>query len=62
MEYMIQGQNSFNQSIDRLEERISQLENMYRNKKTLSTQSLTIPDFPNHIDRNQESWYLENFN
>ena len=35
---------------------------MYRNKKTLTTQSLTIPDFSSQIDRDQESWCLENFN
>ena len=49
---MIQGQNSFAQSIDRLEEIISQLENMYRNEETFPTQSLTTLDFPSHIDRN----------
>ena len=59
---MIQDHNSFTQSIDRLEERISQLENMYRNERTLPTQSLTIPVFPSHVDRNQESWCLGNLN
>jgi len=34
---------------------------MRRNKKTLSAQSLTIPDTSNHIDENQELWYLEDF-
>jgi len=33
-----------------------------RNEETLRTQFLTIPDSPNHIDRNQESWCLEDFN
>jgi len=59
---MIQGKNSFTHSINRLEERISQLENMYRNEETLPTQSLTISDFTNHIDMDQESRCLENFN
>jgi len=34
---------------------------MRKNKKILPTQSLTIPDTSNHIDENQESWYLEDF-
>ena len=44
-----------------IETRFSRLENMRRNKKTLPTQSLTILDTSNHIDENQESWYLEDF-
>ena len=28
-----------------------------KNEKTLSTQFLTISDFPSHIDRNQQSWH-----
>ena len=31
-------------------------------EETLLTQSLTIPDFPNHIDGDQESLCLKNFN
>ena len=34
---------------------------MRRNKETLLTQSLIIPDTSSHIDENQESWYLEDF-
>ena len=34
---------------------------MCRNKKTLPTQSLTIPDTSIYIDENQESWYIEDF-
>ena len=34
---------------------------MHRNEKTLPTQSLTIPDTSNHIDENQESWYLGDY-
>ena len=34
---------------------------MRRNKQTLPTQSLTIPDTSNHVDETQESWYLEDF-
>jgi len=56
MKYMIQSKNSYNHSIDRLEEIISQLKNMYKNEKTFPTQSLTILDFPSHIERNQELW------
>jgi len=56
---MIQEQNSFTQFVDRLEERISQLKNMYKNEETLLTQSLTIQDFPNHIDMDQDPGVLE---
>ena len=38
------------------------MENMCRNKETPLTQSLTILDTSSHIDENQESWYLEDFN
>ena len=34
---------------------------MCRNEETFPTQSLTIPDTSSHIDENQESWYLEDF-
>jgi len=44
-----------------IEARLSRLENMHRNKKTLATQSLTILDSSSHNDENQESWYLEDF-
>ena len=44
-----------------IEVRLSQLENMRRNKKTLPTQSLTIPDSSSHIDENNESWNLKDF-
>ena len=33
-----------------------------RNEETLPTQFLTIPDSLDHINRNQESWYLGYFN
>ena len=35
-----------------IEVRLSRLENICRNKKTLPTQSLTIPNTSNHIDEN----------
>ena len=44
-----------------IEARLSQLENMRRNKETLPTQILTILGTSNHIDENQESWYLKDF-
>ena len=50
-----------NDSLDMIEARLSRLENMRRNKETLPTQSLTILDISSHIDKNQESWYLEDF-
>jgi len=55
---MIQSQND---PLDMIEARLSRLENMRRNKETLPTQSLTILDISSHIDKNQESWYLEDF-
>ena len=58
METMIQCQDD---PLDMIEARISRLENMRRNKETLPIQSLTIPDTSSHIDENQESWYLEDF-
>ena len=33
-----------------------------KEEETLLTQSLTIPDFLNHIDKDEESLCLENFN
>ena len=46
-----------------LEPQLSRLVNINDKKeKILPTQSLTIPDFSNHIDRDQESLCLENFN
>jgi len=61
MESMIQSEDSFTQSINMIEAKLSRLENMHRNKETLPTQSLTIPDTSSHIDENQESWYLEDY-
>ena len=56
--FMIQFQND---PFNMIESRLNRLENMCRNKKTLPTQSLTTPNTSNHIDENQESWYLEDF-
>jgi len=50
-----------NDPLDMIEAKLSRLENMRRNKETLPTQSLTIPNISSHIDENQESWYLEDF-
>ena len=58
IETMIQCQND---PLDMIEERLSKLENKYRNKETLPTQSLNILDTSSHIEKNQESWYLEDF-
>ena len=44
-----------------IEVRLNRLENMRRNKETLPTQSLTIPDTSSYIEEKQESWYLEDF-
>jgi len=58
MESIIQFQSD---PFDMIETRLSRLENMRRNEETLPTQSLTILYTFSHIDENQESWYLEDF-
>jgi len=55
---MIQCQND---PLDTIETRLSRLKNILRNKKTLPIQSLNILDTSSHIEENQESWYLEDF-
>ena len=59
----IQSQTDFLQSINRLEAKASHLVNTIndRNEETLPNTFLTIPNSPNHINGNQESWYLENY-
>ena len=49
MESMIQFQSN---PLNMIEARHNRLENMRRNKETLPTQSLTIPDTSSHIDEN----------
>ena len=61
MESTIQSEDSFTESIDMIEVRLSRSENMHRNEETLPTQFLTIPDTSSHIIENQESWYLEDY-
>ena len=51
MKIMIQFQNDL---FNMIEARLSHLENMCRNEETLPTTS-------NHIDENQKSWNLEDF-
>jgi len=60
MEDPIQSQNDFTQSINRLKVQMSHLVNTMndKNEKTLLNTLLTIPNFLNYIDRNQESWCL----
>ena len=63
MKYLIQSQNFLDQSINMLEPQVSRLVNTSdKEEETLLTQSLTIPDFLNHIDKDKESLCLENFN
>jgi len=63
MKNLIQFENNFLQSINRLEAQISRLINIVksRNGKTLPNTSSTISNCPNQIDRNQESWCLGDF-
>ena len=58
MKNLIQSENDIFQSVIRLEAQMSRLINIVKNQneKTLSNIFLTILDFPNHIDRNEESW------
>ena len=53
LENLIQSENDFNQSINRLEAQMSHFVNTTndKNEKTLPTQFLTIPDSLNHIDK-----------
>ena len=63
MENLIQCENNFFQSINRLEAQMSRLINIVkeRNEKTLPNTCSTIPDCPSHIHRNEESWCLGDF-
>ena len=58
MESMIQFHSD---PLDMIEAKLSRLENTRRNKETLPAQSLTIPNTSSHINENQESWFLEDF-
>ena len=63
MKNLIQSKNNFLQSINRLEAQMRRLINIVkdRNEKTLPNTFLTIPNCPSHIDRNQESWCLRDY-
>ena len=63
MKNLIQSENYFSQSLNRLKALMSRLINIVknRNKKTLPNTSSTIPDCPKHIHKNQESWCLGDF-
>jgi len=64
MKNMIQSENYFSQSLNKLETQMSHLINImkYRNEETLPNTCLTILNCPSHIDENQESWCLGDFN
>jgi len=57
MKNLIQSENNFNKSVNRLEAQISYLINIMKekNEKTLPNICLTIHDCPSHIDKNEES-------
>jgi len=63
MKNLIQFENNFFQSINKLEAQMSHLINILkdRNEETLPNTYSTIPDCPIHIDENQKTWYLEDF-
>ena len=64
MKNLIQFENNFNKSVNRLEAQMSRLLNkiIQRNEETLPNTCLIIPDYPSHINNNEESWYLGDFN
>ena len=57
MENLIQSENNFFQSINRLEAQMSRYINIVkdRNEKTLPNTYSFIPDCRSHTDRNEES-------
>ena len=55
-------QKSSTQSINRLEQQLSQLVNIYRNEEALSYQPLANSDISNSIDLIQDSCCFENQN
>jgi len=63
MKILIQSENYFSQSLNRLEVQMSRLINIVKDRyeKTLPSTCSTIPDCPSHIDKNQESWCLGDF-
>jgi len=63
MKNLTKSENDFLQSINRLEAQMSRLINIVkdRNKETLPNTSSTISYYPSHIDRNDESWCLRDF-
>jgi len=62
MKNLIQFENDFFQSVNRLEAQMSHLINTVKDRKTLPNTFSTIPDFPSHINGNKESWCLGDFN
>ena len=63
MENLIQAGNYFTQSVNRLEAQMNRLTNIVkdRDEETLPKIFSTIRDCPNHIDKNEEIWCLEDF-
>ena len=63
MKNLIQFENIFFQSINRLEAQMSRYINIVkdRNEKTLSNTYSTIPDCSSYIDRNEDSWCPRDF-
>ena len=63
MKNLIQSENDFSKSVNRLEAQMSRLINIVkdRNEKTLPNIFLTIPDYPSHLYRSEKSWCLGDF-
>ena len=60
MKNLIQARNYVTQSINRLQAQMNHLIED-RDAETLPNTFSTIREFPSHIDRNEESWCLEDF-
>ena len=60
MKNLIQSENDFFQSVNRLEAQMSRLINIVKdkNEKALPNTFFIILDCPNYIDRKEESWCL----
>ena len=59
-ESLLQYQKSHAESVNRVEEQLSQLVNILRNEETLSYQPLTNSAMPNSIDMTQDSCHFGN--
>jgi len=62
MKNLVQSENYFSQSLNRLEVQMSRLINIVKDRNALPNTCSTIPDCPSYIDKNEESWCFGDFN